>query len=262
MDIQTRPVALVTGGSTGIGFHLARQFAEHGYDLLVCADEDEIETAAESLAGLGGSVRPLRVDLGTREGVEWLASEATAEGRLQAVAINAGTGGAGSFLEIPLDDDLRTIDLNVSSSVHLAKRVLPHLIMRGDGKLLITSSVAARTPAPYQATYAASKAFLSSFAEAIRHELRGTGVTVTVLMPGPTETAFFARAGIQNNTLVGMMRKDDPAEVAREAFEGLMAGKARVVPGSPLNWVQTEVSRVLPDRVKAAAYAVLSKPRS
>jgi uncharacterized protein len=143
--------------------------------------------------------------------------------------------------------------------VHLAKRILPGMIDRGAGKVLITSSVAATMPGPYYATYAASKAFLQSFAQAIRHELRDTGVTVTALQPGPTDTEFFERAGMQD-TKVDSSSKDDAAEVAKEGFEALMAGKDHVIAGSAKNKAQVAAARVLPETAQAKVHAPQTKP--
>jgi short-subunit dehydrogenase len=178
------------------------------------------------------------------------------------VALNAGVGVAGDFArDNDLDAELNLVSLNVTSAVHLARRVLPDMIEAGSSRLLVTSSVAATGPGPYQATYAASKAFLYSFAQALRQELSGTGVTVTALLPGPTETEFFTRAGLED-TKLGQMDKDDPAQVAREAFEALMAGKDHVVAGSFKNKMQVAVSRVVPDPLKAKAHGKLTKPGS
>jgi uncharacterized protein len=179
---------------------------------------------------------------------------------LDAVALNAGIGVNGDFTrDIPLEDDLRLIAVNVTAVVHLAKRTLAGMVERGAGKVLITSSVAATMPGPYYATYAASKAFLQSFAQAIRFELKDTGVTVTALQPGPTETEFFDRAGM-DDTKVAEASKDDPAEVAKDGFEALMAGKDRVVAGSAKNKAQVAAGKLLPETARARLQAVQVKP--
>jgi short-subunit dehydrogenase len=151
------------------------------------------------------------------------------------------------------------VQLNIGSAIHLAKKLLPPMVARQQGRLLITSSIAAAMPGPYYATYAASKAFLLSFAEAIRYELRDTGVSVTALQPGPTDTDFFERAGMQD-TPVYDAKKDDPAEVAREAYDALMAGREKIVTGSVKNTVQAATARVMPDAAKAALHARQTKP--
>jgi short-subunit dehydrogenase len=256
-----RQLALVTGASSGIGLELARQFAQNGFDVIINAEDDELATAEASLAGEGAEVRAVRADLSTYDGVEQLWSAVASAGRpLDAVALNAGIGVNGDFArDIPLEDDLRLIAVNVTAVVHLAKRVLPAMIERGAGRVLVTSSVAATMPGPYYATYAASKAFLQSFAQAVRFELKDTGVTVTALQPGPTDTDFFDRAGM-DDTKVAEAKKDDPAEVAKDGFEALMAGKDRVIAGSAKNKAQVAAGKVLPETARAAVHAAQTKP--
>jgi short-subunit dehydrogenase len=259
----SRPLAVVTGASSGIGYELARQFAQHEFDLAIAAEDQDIDTAARELEGLGVAVSTVRADLSTYQGVEELYATASGTGRpVDAVAINAGVGVGGDFArETDLRDELKLIDLNVRSTVHLAKRAVRDMVPRGAGRILFTSSIAATMPGPYEATYAASKAFVQSFAEAIRHELKETGVTVTALMPGPTETEFFDRAGMQD-TKVGASKKDDPAEVAREGFEALMAGKDHVVAGSFRNKAQATAAKVMPETTKAAMHGRMAEPGS
>jgi short-subunit dehydrogenase len=177
------------------------------------------------------------------------------------VAVNAGIGVSGAFVETDLEEHFRLIGLNITGAVHLAHLVLPGMVARGQGGVLFTSSIAATMPGPYLSTYAASKAFLHSFAEALRHELKDSGVTVTSLMPGPTDTDFFARAGMED-TKLGQARKDDPADVARQGFEALMAGRDKVVAGSPKNKLQTAAAQVIPDRATAALQGSMVKPGS
>jgi short-subunit dehydrogenase len=256
-----RPLVLVTGASTGIGLELARVFADNGFDLILTAEGDELAAAEASLAGNGAEVRTVRADLSTYDGVERLWSAVAADGRpLDAVALNAGIGVNGDFTrDIPLEDDLQLIAVNVNAVVHLAKRVLPGMVERGAGRVLITSSVAATMPGPYYATYAASKAFLQSFAQAIRFELKDTGVTVTALQPGPTDTDFFERAGMED-TKVAEADKDDPAEVARDGFEALMAGKDHVIAGSGKNKAQVAGAKLLPEKATAGLHAAQTRP--
>ena len=254
-------LALVTGASSGIGLELARQFAGNGFDLIITAEDDELAAAEAGLAGTGVSVRAVKADLSTYDGVERLWAAVAEGGRpLDAAALNAGIGVNGDFTrDIPLDDDLRLIAVNVTAVVHLAKRLLPQMVERGGGRLLITSSVAATMPGPYYATYAASKAFLQSFAQAIRFELKDTGVTVTALQPGPTETDFFERAGMED-TKVAEADKDDPAEVARDGFEALMAGKDHVIAGSGKNKAQVAGAKLLPEKARAGLHAAQTRP--
>lgn len=255
-----RQFAVVTGASSGIGFELGRQFAQNGFDVLVCAENVEIVAAATSLSADGAQVTPMQADLATFDGVEQLVA-AIGGRRVDAVAVNAGIGNGGAFIESSLNDDLRLIALNVTSSVHLTKRLLPAMVARGSGRVLITASVASTMPGPFYATYAASKAFLLSFAEAIRYEVKDAGVTVTALMPGPTETNFFARAKM-GDTPVDSAEKDDAADVARDGYEALMAGADHVVGGSRKNKAQTALGKLLPESVKSAVHAKMTKPES
>lgn len=253
-------LALVTGASSGIGFELARIFAENGYDLVVAADSDKINDVPQRLADTGASVQAVQVDLRTPGGVEHLYQSTVAGGRvLAAAALNAGVGRGDMFLKTELEDDLSVIDLNVRSTAHLAKLVLRDMANRGEGKVLFTSSVASMMPGSYQTVYNASKSFVQSFAEALQDELRDSGITITSLMPGPVDTNFFHRAKM-DETPVGKMSKDDPADVARQGFEALMRGDKKVVAASPLSKVMGTVSRVLPDSVKAAGSRLISVP--
>jgi uncharacterized protein len=261
MTEQTRPLAVVTGASSGIGRELADQFARNGFDVLIAAEDTELDEAARELEGTGASVTAVRVDLAGYDGVEQLCDAIRATGRTPgALAVNAGIGVSGPFAETDLADELRLVNLNVTSAVHLTKRVLPAMIEQGAGRILFTSSVAATAPGPYQATYAASKAFLRSLGAAVRQELRETGVTVTTLMPGPTDTEFFERAGMEDTRLGAMENKDDAAEVARQGFEALMAGKDHVVAGSLRNKAQTAAGRVMPDSAKAKMQGKMTEP--
>jgi uncharacterized protein len=256
-----RPLALVTGASSGIGLELARQFVQHGFDVVITAEDQELATAEAALAGNGAEVRAVRANLSTYDGVERLWWAVAGIGRpLDAVALNAGIGVNGDFTrDVPLEDDLELLAVNVTAVVHLAKRVLPAMVERGAGKVLVTSSVAATMPGPYYATYAASKAFLQSFAQAIRFELKDTGVTVTALQPGPTDTEFFERAGMED-TKVAEAGKDDPAKVAAQGFEALMAGKDHVIAGSPKNKAQVAGAKLLPETARAGLQAAQVKP--
>lgn len=257
-----RQFAVVTGASSGIGLELARQFAANDFDVLIAAEDDGVASASEQLGPGSASIHPVRADLSTAEGVDKLMTAIGAVGRpVDAAAINAGIGNGGAFIDIPLADEEHLIALNIGSTVHLAKRLLPDMVRRGAGRILFTASVAAEMPGPYYATYAASKAFVLSLAQALRYELKDTGVSITALMPGPTDTRFFDRAGMED-TSVGSMDKDDPAEVARDGFDALMSGQDHVVAGSAKNKLQTAAGKLMPDSAKAAMHARMTKPTS
>lgn len=193
---QSRRLAAVTGASSGIGFELARVFAEEGFDLLIAAEDAELSSALEELKRVGTNVEAHRVE-----------------------------------------------------------------VERDAGRILFTSSIAATMPGPFQAVYNASKSFVQSFALALRNELKDTGIAVTSLMPGATETEFFERADMED-TEVGAGDKDDPAEVARQGFDALMAGKEKVVAGAFKNKAQVAAGRVLPDSVKAEKHRDMAEPGS
>jgi short-subunit dehydrogenase len=259
---RNRPLAVVTGASSGIGLELARQFAEHDFDLLVTAEDAELESAKSRLAETGARVETVTADLRTYDGVETLYAAIRAAGPVDAIALNAGIGVSGPFATGPdVQAALDVVHLNVTSQVHLSGRVLPDMVARGSGRVLFTSSIAATQPGPFEAVYAASKAFLYSFAESLREELKDTGVTVTALLPGPTDTEFFERADMED-TKIGAGKKDDPADVARDGFEALMSGKDHVVAGSIKNKVMTAAAAVLPQKAVAAAHRRMSEPGS
>ncbi|CAN5662687.1 SDR family NAD(P)-dependent oxidoreductase [soil metagenome] len=259
---DTTPLAVVTGASSGIGFELAKQFAGNGFDLLVNAEAEGLGSSAEQLRAAGAHVQSVRVDLSTYEGVEELYVAIVSTGRaVSAAALNAGVGQGGAFVDTDLADELRIIDLNVTSTVHLAKRLLRDMVARDDGRVLITSSIASTMPGSFQAVYNASKSFLQSFAHALQNELKDTEVTITSLMPGPTDTSFFHRADM-DDTAVGQGAKDDPAQVAKQGFDALMAGKERIVGGSVTTKAQEAANKVLPDKLKAAAHRQMAEPGS
>jgi short-subunit dehydrogenase len=260
---QTRPLAVVTGASNGIGLELAKQFAQNGFDLVITSTGPSIEDAAQICEAFNAQVHPVQADLTTYDGVEKLYSEIKAVGRpVEAIALNAGVGVGGEFAhETDLKDELNLINLNVVSTVHLAKRVVKDMVDQGHGRMLFTSSIASIMPGPFEAVYAASKSFVHSFAEGLRNELKDTGVTVTSLMPGPTDTNFFHRAGM-DDTKAGSGQKDDPAQVAKQGFEALMDGKDSIVAGSLKTRIQGNVSKVLSDTANAEQHRHLTKPGS
>jgi uncharacterized protein len=262
-DATAHQLAVVTGASSGIGLELARQFAAHGFDLIIAAEDDALASAGRELEQEGVSVETVQVDLAQGAGVDELCERITAAGRpVDAAALNAGIGAGGAFAsDTDLHDELRIIDLNVRSTVHLAKYLVRVMAARGSGRILFTSSIASTAPGTYQAVYNASKSFVQSFALALREELRDTGISVTALMPGPTDTEFFERADMLD-TKVGAADKDDPADVARDGFEALMAGKERVVSASLATKLQGRGGRFVPDSVKAKLHGKMAEPGS
>ncbi|HEX3734429.1 MAG TPA: SDR family NAD(P)-dependent oxidoreductase [Solirubrobacterales bacterium] len=260
---QGRRFAVVTGASSGIGFELAKVFAEEGFDLMIAAEDEELDSAYGELNQMTASVEAVRVDLARPEGVEKLYERILATARpVDAIALNAGIGAGGAFAtETQLSDELKLIDLNVRSTVHLCKLVLGDMVERDGGRILFTSSIASTMPGAFQAVYNASKSFVQSFALALRNELKDSGVSVTSLMPGATETEFFERAGMED-TKVGSEEKDDPAEVARQGYEALMAGQEKVVGGSFKNKLQTVAGKFVPDSKKAEMHREMAEPGS
>jgi short-subunit dehydrogenase len=260
--IANRKLAVVTGASSGIGFHLAKECAQHGFDVVICAEDEGIAEAGVQLAALGGRVDVVQADLSGPDGVESLCATLDELQRpVDALLLNAGVGVGGKFIENDLADELAMIGLNCASVVHLAKRVVPGMVDRKQGRVLITASIASTTPTPFLAVYGATKAFDLSFAEGLRKELDGTGVTVTALQPGATDTNFFQRADMED-TKVGSGKKDDPAEVAAQGFAAMMAGTDSVIAASLKSKLQGLANEILPETVKAAVQSKANQPGS
>jgi uncharacterized protein len=260
-ESTSKPLAVITGASSGIGYELARQFATHGFDLIITAESDAIQAAQASLSSIGPQVAGFQADLTTFEGVEQLWEKIREARRpIAAAAINAGVGVWGGFAHTELQAELKMIQLNISSAVHLTKRVVGTMLEQGHGRILLTSSIDATMPAPLMAVYGATKAFGLYFAEALRSELEGTGITVTALMPGATETNFFRRAGMEH-TRVGSDKKDSAAEVARQGYDALMAGREKVVASSLKSKLMGFANRLLPDAVTARMHRRMAEPQ-
>ena len=254
-----RPLAIVTGASTGIGFELAKRCAKEGYDLLIAADEHEIEAAAASLREGGTKVEALQADLASTEGVDQL--YAAVSGRqVDALFANAGRGLGHAFLDQSFAKARRVVDTNITGTVYLIHKVGNDMRRRNSGKILITGSIAGFTPGSFQAVYNGTKAFLNSFSFALREELKDTNVTVTCLMPGATETEFFRRADMMD-TAVGTAEKDDPVEVANNGFDAMMKGEGDVVSGLK-NKVQSAAANVTPAGVLASQHRKMAEPGS
>ncbi|MCW2337893.1 short-subunit dehydrogenase [Sphingobium sp. B2D3A] len=252
--------AIVTGASTGIGFELAHLIAQDGYDLLVVADEPLIDAAAQDFRRHGGDVRSLEADLSTLDGVDRLL--AAAEGRrIEVLCANAGVGTGGPFLEQDVAMWRRSVDTNVTGTVYLLQKVLADMVARNDGKILVTGSIAGYIPGTFNAVYNATKAFIDNFTEALRNEIKeAEGVTLTTLMPGPTDTEFFERAGLLD-TQVGQQDKADPAKVARDGWKALLDGKGHIVSGLS-NKLQVAAAGVVPQAMLAEQHRKLAEPGS
>jgi uncharacterized protein len=256
---RNRPLAIITGASTGIGYELARCCAEQGFDLVVAADEPRIHEAAQALAALGVKAQAVEADLATLEGVDKL--YAAAQGRpVEALLANAGHGLGHAFLDQDFDEARHVIDTNITGTIYLIQKVGRDMRARGQGRILITGSIAGFMPGSFTAVYNGTKAFIDSFSFALRNELKDTGVTVTCLMPGATETEFFERADMMD-TKVGTQEKDDPADVARVGFEAMMKGEGDVVSGLK-NKVQSAIANVTPAGILAEQHRKMAEPGS
>jgi short-subunit dehydrogenase len=252
-------LAVVTGASTGIGYHLAKECAEHGFDLLIAADESEIKSAAKDFRACGVDVQPVEADLATTEGVDKL--YAAAGGRpVDLLLANAGRGLGNGFLDQKFGEARHVVDTNVTGTIYLVQKVGRDMRDRGQGRILITGSIAGFVPGTFQAVYNGTKAFLDSFSFALRAELEGSGVTVTCLMPGATETEFFARADMLD-TKVGTGKKDDPAVVAKIGFEAMMRGEGDIVSGWK-NKLQSALANVMPSGMLADQHRKMAQPGS
>jgi uncharacterized protein len=257
MNRSARPLAIITGASTGIGLDLAKQCAAHGYDLLIAADEQQITQAKEILEAYAVQVDSVVADLATVEGVDKLLA-AVRNRPVDALLANAGRGLGRAFLDQEFDEVRRVIDTNITGTVYLVQKIGQEMRSRGRGRILITGSIAGFMPGTYQAVYNGTKSFLDLFSYAIRAELAGSGVTVTCLMPGATDTDFFERADLMD-TKVGVEKKDDPAMVAEQGFKAMMDGEGGVITGWQ-NKLQVAISKLVPETVTARMHAKQAAP--
>ncbi len=258
---DTRDLAVVTGASSGIGLELAKQFASNGFDLILAADRDLGEAEQAVRAGGGAVVQSLQADLSTRKGVDELYQAIKSAGRpVAALAANAGIGLGHAFLDQDLDEAIKVVDTNIVGSLALIHAVGRDMRSAGTGRILITSSIASMIPGTFQAVYNGSKAFLQSFSFALREELKDSGVTVTALLPGATETDFFHRADL-DDTKVGSSKKDEAEMVAKTGFEALMKGEGDVVAGFK-NKLQAAATRVMSDSQLAGMHRGMAEPGS
>lgn len=252
-------LALVTGASAGIGFQLASQLAERGYDIVGVGASPRIGELGSRIGGV--QVIPVQADLSTAEGVEQVWSAVEATGRpLDVACLNAGRSLGGAFLDTDLDDELSMLALNVTGQVRLAKHVVRHLANRGAGHLLITTSCSALTPTPYESIYGPTRSFMLSFAEGLREEMKEHGVVVTALLPGATATDFHQTAGMGNTAFGSNDWKNDPALVARQGLDALFADQDHVIGGDQATQDDAALNRTLSDPEKAAKFAKASRP--
>ena len=255
-----RPLAVVTGASSGIGYELARLAAEDGYDLVIAADEPSIVEAKAGLEQHGGKVDALQVDLSTTEGIDELL--ALIGGRqVDALMANAGRGLGHGFLDQDWAEARFVIDTNITGTVYLIQQVARDMRERDRGKILVTGSIAGLMPGSFQAVYNGTKAFLDSFAWALRNELKDTGVSVSCLMPGPTDTEFFERADMLDTKVGADPKKADPADVALTGYRAMQKGEGDVVAGFK-NKLQAAMAAVTPQSVLAEQHRKMAEPGS
>ena len=250
--------AIVTGASSGIGLEIAKLAAADGYDLLVAADTPFVDAAA-GLKDLGVEVKQIEADLATEQGVRQLL-DALGGREVDVLVANAGHGLGGAFLDQSFDDWRHVVDTNITGTLLLIQPVLKKMVARGEGKVLITGSIAGHVAGSFHAVYNGSKAFIDSFAAAIGNEIKDSGVTITCLKPGATETEFFHRAGM-DDTKVGQSKKADPADTAKTGWEAMMKGEHAVVDGW-MNKAQVLASGVLPESVTAEMHRKQAEPGS
>jgi short-subunit dehydrogenase len=255
--VEARPLAVVTGASSGIGRELALLAARQGFDLVIAADTP-LDAVTLELQSLGAHVTAIQADLATREGVD--AVDAALEGRaVRALMANAGHGLGRAFLDQEFDDVRHVIDTNITGTIYLLQKVAQRMRARGEGRILVTGSIAGFMPGSFQAVYNGTKAFIDSFALALRNELKDTGVTVTCLMPGVTDTEFFARADMLDTKVGTQDNKADPAKVAAIGFKAMMDGDSDVVAGLG-NKLQAAMASITPAEVLAERHRKMAEP--
>jgi short-subunit dehydrogenase len=259
MATAVRPLAVITGASSGIGLELARQCAQGGFDLVIAADRPLRESKTE-LAALGVTVEAVEADLATPEGVDQLYR--AVQGRpVDALLANAGHGLGKGFLDQSFDEITHVVNTNITGTLFLIHKLGNDMRSRGSGRILITGSIAGFMPGTFQAVYNGSKAFIDSFSWALRNELKDTGVTVTCLMPGVTDTEFFERANLMDTKVGTDDKKMDPAEVAKIGFKAMMDGEGDVVAGLK-NKLQVAMASVTPSAALAEQHRKMAEPGS
>lgn len=251
-------LAVITGASTGIGRELAKIAAAEGYDLILVADEPAIDAAAGEIRASGVSVEAVEADLASFEGNDQLLA-AIGERRIDILIANAGRGLGHAFVTQSPEDWRRVIDTNVTGTTYLLQKVAQRMTTQGEGSILIVGSIAGLIPGSYQAVYNGTKAYLDSFSYALREELKDSGVSVTVLMPGPTDTEFFRRANMLDTPVGKDDGKENPAKTARNGWDAMVDGSAHVVSGVK-NKIQAALSHLTPDTMLAKQHTKMAKP--
>ncbi|MFS0772676.1 SDR family NAD(P)-dependent oxidoreductase [Sphingomonas sp. 1P08PE] len=253
--------AIVTGASTGIGFELASLAAQDGYDVLVVANEPLIDAAAADFRQFGTQVQSVEADLSTLEGVDALL--AAANGRpIDVLCANAGKGLGHAFLDQRVEDWRHVIDTNITGTLYLLQKVLKGMVARGDGKVLVTGSIAGYIPGSFQAVYNSSKSFIDYFTDAIRNEIKDAkGVTITTLKPGPVDTEFFASADMLDTSVGQSESKSDPAKVAKDGWDAMNKGEASIFSGLKTK-IQGVLANVTPAAVLAEQHRSMAEPGS
>ncbi|WP_158913319.1 SDR family oxidoreductase [Caulobacter sp. S45] len=254
-----RPLAVVTGASSGIGYQLAQLCVENGYDLAIAADEPTIVEAKQSFERLGAQVRAVQTDLSTEEGVQQLL-DLIGDEPIDILCANAGHGLGHGFLDENWKQARHVVDTNITGTLFLVHNIAKGMRDRDRGRILFTGSIAGLMPGSFQAVYNGTKAFVDSFSFALRNELKDTGVSVTCLMPGPVDTEFFERADLMD-TKVGQGKKSDPAKVAKTGFDAMMKGEGDVVAGLK-NKFQAAVAAVTPQSQLAEMHRGMAEPGS
>jgi len=259
---DTKNYALITGATEGIGYELAKLFASDGYNLVIVArHEDELKKRAAEFSQQGVDVIAIAKDLFNKENAFALCAEVQSRNITVDVLVNnAGQGVYGLFKDTEVERELEIIDLNIASTVILTKHFAKQMIARNYGKILNLASIASKTPGPWQSVYHGTKAFVYSFSEAIRHELKENNITVTALLPGATDTDFFNKADMLQSSIVqDKSSLADPADVAKDGYDALMSGEDKIISGFK-NKAMIGMSNILPDTAVAAMMDKQQRP--
>jgi uncharacterized protein len=256
-------IALITGASSGIGLELARIFAANRHDVvLVARSEDKLRDLARECEQNGSRAHVVAADLAKPGGAKVVRDAVAVLGiQIDVLVNNAGFGVYGRFAGTALERELESIQVNVVALTELTKRFLPAMIARGSGRILNVASTAGFLPGPLMAVYYATKAYVISFSEAIANELEGTGVTVTVLCPGPTATGFQAAANLESSRIVSLLRKATSRSVAEAGYDAVMGGKVVSVPGLS-NKISALAPRLFPRAVIRKVVRAIQEPRA